>query len=727
MSQPNILLVDNDMFERVKEKKIKKSTSQCVAIPCLMFKYEFTSREAYSDFLVDAICGMYKAYKKEFPSISKQDIITQIASDLKLKESLVELVSNSEKGYIDSENEDARPQRTDYIYFFYDLVGKKYLNFFLFDDKLSKFKHENNNEKLFRPSMGISKEYYINKLSYEYENINPKQDDIYDILKSKFGKKAENAKLLYTSIADEVYIVSSLYYDHHDLSGYCAENPFDDGRASWIVDDVAIALKEPSRNKGLIKSIEKMKESIKSKNINGVAVPKSEKNTLWQVCETKINKRYGKEQLAKFPLIKESYINYFVKMTKLIQVGYDETLSTNEDIMQSAKKDYYIALYKMIEDILGYCFIKNHKNSFVKQYVSYISNMDDSQYCIYEYKKAMQDCGFNDEGVDDGERINKAEMRYTFEHQKSADKTITTLLYCNLIEALYDSKHPFNALIYKYPDLFSIVYEARDLRNPSKHGSKNQIKWGYFDFQGFIIELFDTIVMNPINKNVKIQIDTNEYSSDIKGEFEKLDNEINTMLSNYIDIESNEDIAYYSRALVRAFISKDGEYLSEAYNLMNELLGQLIYVASGRDGEIDSKMLAECLGEDFDNNKVASSVEKIINNSGFPCNLTNRYNINGLKNGRIYEHLSLGNKLYYLIMLLYSSHPEFLNELLDKDYKLIELVEQTCDSDEGRGHNNLVDFEKKDFNDFNTTLLKVTNNICKYIRNNLVREAKNNG
>ena len=705
MSQPNILLVDNEMFERVKEKKIKGSISQCVAIPCLMFKYEFTSREAHHDFLVDAICGMYRAYKKEFPSISKENIITKIASDLKLKEGLVALVCNVEKEYIESKNEDERPQKTDYIYFFYDLLGKKYLNFFLFDDKLSKFKNENNNEKLFRPSMGISKEYYINKLSYEYENINPKEDDVYDILKSKYGKKAENAKLLYTSIVDEVYIVSSLYYDQHDLSGYCAENPFYDGRASWIVDDVAIALKDSTHNKNLIKNLEKMKESIKSKHINGIAVPKSEKNTLWQVCEAKINKRYGKEQLDKFPLFKESYINYFVKTTKLIQVGYDETLSVNEDIMQSTKKAYYIALYKMIEDILGYCFIKNHKNNLVKQYVSYINDMDDSQYCIYEYKKAIHECGFNDEGIDNGERINKAEMRYTFEHQQASDKTITTLLYCNLIEALYDTEHPFNTLIYDYPDLFAIVYEARDLRNPSKHGSKNRLKWGYFDFQGFIIDVFDAIVVKPINKNIKIQINTNEYSSDIKGEFEKLDNEVNSMLKSYTNIESNEDIAYYSRALARAFICKDGEYLSEAYNLMNELLGQLIYVASGRDGEIDSKMLIDYLGEEFDNNKVANFVEEIIKSYGFICNLTNRYNINSLK-----------------IMLLYKSHPEFLKDLLATDYKLIALIEQICDSDEGRGHNNLVDFEKTDFNEFNANLLKVTNNLCKYIENNLVRE-----
>jgi hypothetical protein len=87
-------------------------------------------------------------------------------------------------------------------------------------------------------------------------------------------------------------LITALYYDKTNAFEYCAENPFQSGRASWIVNDIEQYLKDMHPNsKKLIDSLEKLKESVDVDSMKSV----ERKTNLWLSCQDKIEDMYDME------------------------------------------------------------------------------------------------------------------------------------------------------------------------------------------------------------------------------------------------------------------------------------------------------------------------------------------------------------------------------------------------------------------------------------------------
>lgn len=716
MSIQDILITDNNVFDRAREKKVRHSLVEYISIPALALKFEITANTPHRDFLSDAVMALKDIYK----NMSHKEIVSTIAKDLQLTDRLIETIIKAEKAYekelYDSENCEVKETKT--INVFYDLLSKTYLPIVLDGEMYEQYKQECEDFSKYRKSIGDSNPYYIYRLqATSNEIVNPKEDDIYEVLKTVLGRKGNEVKILYTGVSEYVDIVSALYYDPHDLNSYCAEHPFNDGRASWVLEDVKIYLENKGRGPDKLREIlDKMKQSF---DVNQKRISQKERNeseSLLAECERKVYKRYNAEEINKYA-IKESLVNNVVKYAKILQIQSDDELINDFELVDKTKKEYYTAMFTFIEKILEHCFNKYYVSKNLSKYMKYLSEIDDGAYCIWDYTKAIETIGFDASSIDESERILKQDIEYIFKQQNANNKIITTLLYGNIIEALFDETHPFNLLCYEYPKMFEIIYEAQELRKPSKHGNRNRIKSNYFDFQKFVYTLFDYIVLKPQNENINLTDISVEHSSYIREEYKRIDDEVAVKMEGYCYLTENEDAYYHARALERAMLSKDREYLSEAYNLIDELLKQLTFVYSGRNNEADKDMLKEILNDNYDRNNVAAIASSTLKRYGSDYEFKNRYNEDDFIYKTYTAKYSLGNRLFYLVFLLDKRHPEFFKRFLSENADIFSLIERICDPINGRGHNNDTKFDNEII-DFHKKILKVCENICKYVSAN---------
>ena len=711
--EPSILLCEERMFDRVAKNKFKGSWSTYVTIPTVAYKYDVQTNSLDTDFVSEAVCAL----KDYYVSQGVQDIVNRIKDDLALSPSLIKAIIKNDdqmKSELEEDNNGRRSISSHKFVVFFDMVGRKFLPIVLSDEQYNNLKTECEDRSHFQHSIGDSKAYKLYSLSIPGMNngipLQPNEADISDLLHQKARKirrKDASWSITFSGVSEYVDIVSSVYFDKNNIVDFSGQNPFFEGRASWLCDDVNLVLSS-GHNTGLITQIQKMKDSIDlTGNSSG-----EKKNSLWVDCEEYVDSLYGKDRLL-FPELKENLIRTIVKYTELVHLYKSEE---NSDIqrLEEAKKNYYVAVYTLIEKIFEHSFTLNYNESAIQQYQHFIDDIDSDGFCLFDYQRLAKEAGFDSELIPEDIRIYKENLRFMVDNQSNDCKgDIYSIIFLNLLEAHFSTRHPINSLSEKYVSLFELIEQSRKLRNPSKHGGKDEIKWNNFDLQRFALDLYDALVMNPINGTVN----TNKFIEyeNLDEEYQEISHEVDQGLAQYSFICNSPDAYNLAMVAVRAFLIHDAEYFSKASNLIQEILKQFTYILTGRN-IIDPKVLDKYFEGELTSELVYQKAQEVLNQYDATYTIENQhYNVVDFK--KVFTaKMSTGNLLMYFILAANAKNTLVFRDWLSKNHSAINAIQTVLQK---REHNKATNFqdEEKEIEKIHHIILTFCDNTLQYIDN----------
>lgn len=711
--EPTILLCEEKMFARVAKNKFKGSWSTYVRIPTVAYKYDVQTNSLDIDFISEAVCALRDYYV----SCGEQDIVGKIEKDLALSSPLIKAIIKNDdqmKSVLEEDNFRRRSISAHKFVVFFDLVGRKFLPIVLSDDQYNNLKIECEDPSRFQHSIGNSKVYKLYSLSIPGMNngipLQPKEADISDLLHQKARKikrKDASWSITFSGVSEYIDIVSSVYFDKNNIVDFSGQNPFFEGRASWLCDDVNAVLSS-GHNAGLETQIQKMKDSV---DLTGNSSGEKE-NSLWVNCEEYVDSLYGKDSLM-FPELKENLIRTIVKYTELVHLYKNEE---NNDIqrLEEAKKNYYVAVYTLIEKIFEHSFILNYDESTTWNYQHFIDGIDSDGFCLFDYRRLAKEAGFDSELIPENVRIYKENLRFMVNNQSNDCKwDIYSIIFLNLLEAHFSSRHPINSLSEKYVSLFDLIEQSRKLRNPSKHDDKNELKWNNFDLQKFALDLYNTLVMNPINGTVN----TNKFIDyeNLDEEYQKIGHAADNNLAQYTSLSNSPDAYNLAMVAVRAFLIHDAEYFSKTSNLIHEILKQFTYVLTGRN-IIDSKVLAKYFDGEPTSELVYQKAQEVLYQYDASYTIENQhYNVGDFRK-EFTAKMSTGNLLLYFILAANSKKPLIFKEWLSENHSSINAIQTVLQK---REHNKAANFqeEEKEIEKIHHGILKFCDNTLQYINN----------
>jgi len=683
--EQNTLLVDSRVFDRAAKNKFKNSYTTYVAVPALAYRYEVKTDSLENDFISQSVCALNDYYKAS----SANDIVGLISKDLGLSKTLVKaIITNDDllKSEIEATN-DKSSVSTHRFMVFYDLISRKFMPLVLPCEKFEEYKDDSDDRTHYRRSIGDSKSYRIQTLSMPgmYNGIpyQPNESDVASVLHEKAPRiKRKNAlwSISYTGVSEFVDIVTSVYYDKNNVVDYCVEHPFFPGRAGWLAPDIDLVARQ---NGALSDQLQRMRDSVDlNAPQDGVR-----KNGLWIDCEEYVEQLFGKDKISLFPELKTALIQEIVNYTKLVHL-YKNERSMSQIRFEESKKDYFVSVFSLMEKVFAHSLIINFDNTKINTYRELLRNIEADSYCLYDYRKMAEEVGFDKDCIPDRIKIYKSTISFIINNQ-SSNADVHSILFANLIEAKASEDHPFYQIADQYTMLFDFVEQARTLRNPSKHGSKDEIIWNNYDLQKFVVNLFEALVMNT----ERDQLDSNKFIdyADLDEEYQAIDNMADSHLTGYESIWKNQDAYNFAMALERSLLSEDTEYYAKASNLLQEVLKQFTYQITGKNA-IEAKVLSRYLSDGYTSETVVMSANDVLAQYETRCSLeNNEYNVSGFRKNFIAQ-LTTGNLLIYLIFATDYYKPEVFKELLKRVPKMVELVQNVLSN---RLHNAQADFKGK--------------------------------
>ncbi len=713
------ILVDPDVFIRTKKNKYRGSRVVNVAIPVVAYRYEVKTNNYHEDFLHEAVFNLADYYIKNEKG-KDFDFAGAISKDLGLSISLVKAMLKEKalmQSVLEEDNGKSRSQYTNNFIILYDEIRETFIERVISLDTFESMKDECEDFSKYRPSIGDSSRYFIHKLSVPDSMRKkawkePAQEDVSALLRQRALKyrKLDNATLSikYTGISEEFYLISSIYYDKNNAVTYCGENPFGPGRAGWIVSDAEIYSQGDFKNsKKLTDSLSKMEDSVDVDSFKS-----SERHdSLYNMCMEYFEDIYGKKELNATGELKERLVATLSEYSKMVHFCQNSEIAELEDRIADAKRSYYIAVADLYEFILAHAFLKNYKECNHKQYSSLIENMDTSNYSIGEYWRLATNVGFDKNQLDKKVRINKRQISYAVRNQKDSLDWYLMIFAC-LMEAEFDESHPMFTLAAEYPDFFGYIRELEKLRDPSKHGSRDELRWNNYDYQQLAIFMFNIFILEP--KDNKF-VDSNHFVNHegIEEEYQQIDNAAADTLRKFEHLCLNIDAYNAALALEREYVSKGRDYYSKAYNLLDEVMKQLIYCVSGNENEIDRTYVNKVIGyRNYDKEDIAKKTESILET--YDCNykFKKRRNAPNFVNATYSSKLSYGNRIYYFIIIADHRVPNFLRRFLNENGTWLGLMEHI---EEKRGHSDITDFSDDAISSVHKNVLKLTDKIVSYI------------
>lgn len=705
----DLLLADfgrDGVFERAARSKFAKSSCVYVSIPAIAYRFEAAINDSDEDFIYRAIHDL-NAY---YVSKGKPYNYDEISKDLGLGRDLVKVIIKRDSQTIpDEENAETRRISNKSFVVLYDLISRKLMPLFLPVDKYEKYKEFCEDKRHFRISTGDSKLYYIHNL---YERgmhndvpVQPEYREVEFLLREHYYRRKRNVPLsvLFSGNSEYVDVVSALYYDKNNAADYSAAHPFYKGYAGWIVEDVKMVCKKDTETaKRLSEQLNRMKESvdlsIKSHKI---------KDTLLDECERYVDSVYGKKELSVYPELRAALAESIACYTRRAHAHKEREVMAN-DRLENANKEYYVAVYTLLEKCIKESFLKNFEQQHLDDYKKYLMQMQTESYCLYDYRKLASEIGFASNAIWDTVRIYEKRLRYLIDRQSGDTDDIDVLLFANLLEAHFSPKHPFHKLARKNNMFFSLMGQARALRNSAKHGTQNAMRWNHFDLQFFALDVFDTLVMPPQNK----KLDINKYL-DYEGvdeEYQQVDEQAKGNLSPYRRIQNNHDVYNYALTLERSRIMPGSEYFSNAYNILAEVMKQFVYWITDKN-EIDKAVLERYLPQEKNKDSVAESVNGILKRYNYPDVVERRYKY-GSFNREFTVNMTTGNLLLYLIMVTDYYRPVLLRRLLSENEEFVSLAERIF---ELRGHNETSKKNEDEIEKIHKKVLTLCETLLDYI------------
>lgn len=713
------LLLDADVFIRAKKKRFKGSRIVCVAVPVVAYRYEVKTNSYQEDFLSDAVCKLRDFYAKN----GNKECVNDISKDLGLSTSLVKAIIKEDeqaRSLAEEDNGEKRTIRTTNFVVLFDKIAQQLLPYVMSSDDYESKKDACDDMAKYQTSIGDSTKYYIHKLCLPSgvgaAPLTPSTEEVSALLRQRVfaNKKRRNElfRILFSGISEERYLVTALYYDKSNAVEFCAENPFSSGRAPWMVQDVRHYLdkKYPYAQK-LRDSMEKMAESVDK---TATSNPER-KNSLWQSCEEYLLKVYGSDILDNQPELKDKLVCALEKYTKMIHFCQNED---GEDVMmqlEESRRDYYVAIQNLIEIVFSYAFIANYESTKQKDYHAYLEQVEISNYCIYDYRKLARILGFDESQISKSAKFRKSDMYFAISNL-SENADIHVHIFGCLLEAKFNKEHPLWQVAVEYPNFFEYLSELEYLRNPSKHGNNDEIAWNSLDFQKFAFNLFDLMVAKKGKKNENA-IDYNKFINHegIGEDYKLLESMAQNSIQKYPHILNNPDAYNRALALEKAFEAQSGEYYSKAYNMIDEVLKQLVVSVSDHNNEIDRAFLNGVFHGEYTKDSIAEKAEAVLQQYDCSYHFKNRYNAENFGKASYSARLSLGNRVYYFILLADHRKPGFLRRFLSENTQFFAAVEQVTDPLSGRGHSNITDFEKADIATLHKEVLNNSEHIVGYI------------
>ena len=333
---------------------------------------------------------------------------------------------------------------------------------------------------------------------------------------------------------------------------------------------------------------------------------------------------------------------------------------------------------------------------------------------MFDYQTLAKEVGFDSELIPKDIRIYKENLRFMVDNQSNDCKgDIYSIIFLNLLEAHFSSRHPINVLPEKCVSLFELIEQSRKLRNPSKHGSKNEIKWNNFDLQRFAIDLYNTLVMEPINGTVN----TNKFIDyeNLDEEYQEIGYAVDHDIAQYSFLSNNPDVYNLAIVAVRAFLLHDAEYFSKTSNLIHEMLKQFTYVLTGRN-IIDPNILEKYFDGELTSELVYQKVQDVLYQYNTSYTIENHhYNIGDFRK-EFMAQMSTGNLLMYFILAANIKNPLIFRDWLSKNYNVINAIQTVLQK---REHNKAANFqdEAKDIEKIHQAILIFCENTLQYIEN----------
>lgn len=710
------LLVDADVFIRAKKKRFKGSRIVYVAVPVVAYRYEVKTNSYQNDFLSDAVCKLRDYYLKK----GDRDFINTIHEDLGLSTTLVKsIIKDDEQAQSVAEGDHGQHRiiRTTSFVVLYDEISHQFLPNVMESDDYESKKDACDDLSKYHTSIGDSAKYFIHKLNLprgmSTYPLTPSNEDVSTLLRQRVfaNKKQQNElfSILFTGVCEERFLITALYYDKSNAIEYCAENPFQSGRAPWVIADVTYYLEKqyPCAIK-LSESMKKMKDSVdKTANSNP-----ERQNSLWQSCDEYLTMIYGNDVLGNQPELKNKLVSALEKYTKMIHFCQSDDSEGSLLKLEESRREYYVSVQNLIEIVLSHAFTKNYNTAQRKDYHAYLEQVEIGSYCIYDYRKLAREIGFNEDDISKSVKLRKADVYYTFNNLSERADIHVHVFGC-MIEALFNENHPFWRVSKAYPDFFEFLSELESLRNPSKHGNSDEVAWNSLDFQKFAFTLFDLIVAQPEGK----AIDFNKFVNHegIEEDYQMIDSMAQNSMQEYPHLWNNPDAYNRALALEKAFVAQSGEYYSKACNLIDEVIKQLVISVSDHTNEIDREFLDEIFQGDYTKDKIAEKAEEVLHQYGCDYHFANRYNAGNFEKASYSAKLSPGNRVFYFILIADHKRPEFLRKFLSENLRFFASFEQITDPESGRGHSNLTDFATTDITSLHNEVLKDCENIARYI------------
>ncbi len=694
------------VFERVARTKFAKSSCVYVSVPAIAYHYCATINNSNDDFIYRAVHDLNQYYS----SRGKPYNYDEISNDLGLEKDLVKVIIKRDiQTSPNGDGSETRNISNNSFIVLYDLISRKLMPLFLNTEQYEQYKEICEDKRHFRLSTGDSMTYYIHDL---YERgmhndvpVQPDNQEVEFLLRERYYRRKRDVPLsvLFTGNSEYVDVVSALYYDKNNTSEYSAAHPFYKGLAGWITEDVKMVCEKDTKTaQHLSGQLNRMKESI-DLSIKSLKI----KDTLFDECERYIDSVYGKKKLAAYPELRAALAESLACYTRRAHV-YKERETIAEDRLESANKEYYVALYGLLEKCIKESFLKNFDQQRLVDYKKYIMGMQSDDYAIHDYRKLASEIGFDSSGIRDNVRIYEKRLRYLIDCQSSDTSDITVLLFANLLEAHFSPVHPFHELARVHNMFFSLIEQARSLRNPAKHGTQNAMNWNHFDLQLLAFDVFDILVMSSRTK----QLDINKFL-DYEGldeDYQKVEEKAKSNLSPYTRIRDNHDVYNYALTLERSRIMSGSEYFSNAYNILDEVMKQFIYWITDKN-EIDKAVLERYLPEKKSKESVAECVNEILKRYNYPDVVERRYKY-GSFNREYTASMTTGNLLLYLIMVTDYYRPILLHRLLSENEEFVSLAERVF---ELRGHNETSKSNEKEIEKIHKKILTLCETLLNYI------------
>lgn len=637
--------------------------------------------------------------------------VAMAAKTLGLKETLVEYIIENEiqkpTGMaVGAEEKEAAPKKSVRFYVVVDGISKRLLDFLIDEKTLEVLKVDQDDicsdgydGYRYKFNLGSSEWERLVRVGNDnsFSRVAVDADDVMRMIKQK-GK----CKKLLSSpkiVFDGTYeIAVTCYYPATDANNFLASNPFWKGGSRYMTSLIEEWISSGTKAGAVIaKGIAETKAKVKAPEVFKYKQIKFEIKKRLQEAYPALASEV--ELSSRFTNMLSSYV--WVIQQKSRAKNDDSDISVDKMAETFALADFRVAVYTFLEFLLLRCFNKNYKFANKDKYRDELEAYGDDDK-IYLYDLVTESGGFISSGLKPNEEpyVRGEAVKWLFEQKKPKDQAdLNLLLAGNLLEAKYDTDHPFNKIKVDCPSFIAMIVKQREARNNFKHGNLSYVTFEYGDPYFWMVKAFNAIMGEPDNPKKVPYAKDFIGSKEMEEEFDKAYYAAKGELDNEKFPVSNPDA--YNQLIYEStsYRFEDNEYESKLSNLYDELLLQLIVGLTGSCA-IDEKVRNSIAGADSFSPKKAVTDANIflhrrnIVESGvaFDAGKFGKF-IKNLREKTVKE-LSVREKLLYYILCL----KEYKNTAWDEEFrtKLLLLIDNTLSVLDGRGHNNETRWDTDD-------------------------------